>query len=416
MQHPNTGSGIDVFDPRVIAILPANPGVSFNYPTLDAASNNSVILEPDGYTKLHDNIGGAMPGNTNPFMAYFKDQPYRTWSSTGVTDETKRWQMNLAGFGGPLNFILVVDIATQFPDPPTPIEDNALEPVQIEATIGQGLSDIGGTADVTVTLLDWQGRSTVGGVLVEAPDLIDGVILLSYITEGPNPNEYVYRGSIENVKLAPAGEYKYLVSAWDQGTVIYTYNEFIVNVPEFSYDGSLIWAKRAKPGRGAADKGYGITTLSDNSTVVTGYFNRSATFGPDEPNETILTSAGNNEIFIARYNPDGTLAWAKRAGGEEYDRGRRITTLSDDTTVMTGYFQDSVTFGQGEPNETVLEAYGEDDIFIARYNTDGTLAWAKSAGGGSYDYGYAITTLSDDSIIVTGGFNVRQYLDQVSLT
>ncbi|MCX6645049.1 MAG: hypothetical protein NTY09_01620, partial [bacterium] len=144
----------------------------------------------------------------------------------------------------------------------------------------------------------------------------------------------------------------------------------------------------------------------DNSTVVTGYYTESATFGPGELNETVLTSAGGINIFNARYNPDGILAWAKCAGGASgYDMGFGITTLSDNTTIVTGAFIGSATFGLGEPNQTVLTSAGGGDIFIARYYPNGTLAWAKRAGGESaVEGGYGITTLSDDSTVGTGKF------------
>ncbi|MFH1514051.1 MAG: hypothetical protein ABIG42_01185, partial [bacterium] len=44
--HPFPGTLITGFDTRIIAQLPANPGVSFNYPTLDVTANNAVLLEP----------------------------------------------------------------------------------------------------------------------------------------------------------------------------------------------------------------------------------------------------------------------------------------------------------------------------------------------------------------------------------
>jgi len=174
-------------------------------------------------------------------------------------------------------------------------------------------------------------------------------------------------------------------------------------IARYNPDGTLAWAKRAG-GLEWGDWGRGTTTLSDNSTVVTGWFFLSATFGPGESNQTVLTSAGGSDIFIARYNPNGTLAWAKRAGGSEWDYGYGITTLSDNSTVVTGYFSDSATFGPSEPNQTVLTSAGWDDIFIARYNPYGTLSWAKHAGGSGWDKGYGITTLSDNSTVVTGEF------------
>ena len=178
---------------------------------------------------------------------------------------------------------------------------------------------------------------------------------------------------------------------------------FDVFIAQYNPDGTLAWAKRA--GGVGWDWGYRISTLSDNSTVVTGFFNQSATFGKDEANQTVLTSSGNEDIFIARYNPDGTLAWAKRAGGGYADYGEGITTLSDNSTVVTGFFGESATFGKGEINQTVLTSTGIVDIFIARFLPDGTLAWAKRAGGSKDDRGYGITTLSDNSTVVTGMFS-----------
>lgn len=170
----------------------------------------------------------------------------------------------------------------------------------------------------------------------------------------------------------------------------------------YNQNGALLWAKRA--GGSGGDFGQGISSLSDDSTVVTGYFLGTATFGEGDPNQTILTSAGGYDIFIARYNSDGALIWAKRAGGTSGDIGNGITTLSDNSVVVTGEFRDTATFGEGEVNETVLISAGNLDMFVARYNTNGTLLWAKHSGGSSREHGLAITTLSDNSTVVTGWF------------
>jgi hypothetical protein len=171
-------------------------------------------------------------------------------------------------------------------------------------------------------------------------------------------------------------------------------------IARYNSNGTLAWVKRVSYSSGAC-----VTALSDNSTVLTGHFDGSDTFGEDEPNETVLISAGSSDIFIARYNPDGTLAWAKRAGGLNGDGGNGITTLSDNSTIVTGSFSGSATFGLTEPNQTTLNSAGShSDIFIARYNSNGTLAWAKRAGGVGYQESYGITTLSDNSTVVTGFF------------
>jgi len=153
-------------------------------------------------------------------------------------------------------------------------------------------------------------------------------------------------------------------------------------VARYDSNGKFIWAKHA--GGTGWDRGWGITTLSDDSTVVAGRFFDTALFGPGEPNQTILTSSGDYDIFIARYNTDGTLAWAKRAGGIGEDSGYGVTSLSDNSIIMTGDFTGAAAFGAGESKETILTSNGESDIFIARYDPDGTLSWVKHAGGSGW--------------------------------
>ncbi|MCX6646221.1 MAG: hypothetical protein NTY09_07680, partial [bacterium] len=114
-------------------------------------------------------------------------------------------------------------------------------------------------------------------------------------------------------------------------------------------------------------------------------------FGKGEPNQTVLSSRGSVDIFVARYNPDGMLAWAKSAGWSGSDFVHEITALSDDSTIVAGRF--------------VASGTGEGDIFIARYDPDGTPIWAKGWGSSLLDEGCGITVLSDDSTVVTGYFD-----------
>ncbi|MCX7000821.1 MAG: hypothetical protein NT106_11095 [Candidatus Sumerlaeota bacterium] len=185
-------------------------------------------------------------------------------------------------------------------------------------------------------------------------------------------------------------------------------------IARYNADGTLAWAKRA--GGTDYDSGGSIAALPDGSSIVTGYFIGSATFGPGETYQTILSSSGNPDIFIAKYGSTGQLVWAKKAGGTDVDYGRGVAALAGGQSFITGTFRGSATFGAGEANETPLASSGQEDIFLAKYDVNGSLLWAKKAGGSDYDYAYSIAVLSDGSSFITGRFFGTASFGGINLT
>lgn len=167
----------------------------------------------------------------------------------------------------------------------------------------------------------------------------------------------------------------------------------------------LSWVKRA--GGGSADECYDATVLPDGSVVVVGYFGGSATFGLGEPGAVTLASAGGKDVFLARYGPDGSFAWAKRAGGPGNDWCWRVKAFPDGSVLASGGFEGTAQFGPGEPGgvSLVCASAGEPDAFFGRYASDGTLVWARRAGGTHRDYGGDVAVLSEDAILITGEFS-----------
>ena len=139
-------------------------------------------------------------------------------------------------------------------------------------------------------------------------------------------------------------------------------------VAKYEASGDLVWAKRA--GGTSTDEGHGIAVDGAGNSYVTGDFRDSATFGPGETNATTLTSAGGDDIFVAKYEASGDLVWAKRAGGTSTDEGHGIAVDGAGNSYVTGDFRDSATFGPGETNATTLTSAsaGSADIFVAKYS------------------------------------------------
>lgn len=94
------------------------------------------------------------------------------------------------------------------------------------------------------------------------------------------------------------------------------------------------------------------------------------------------------------------LQWAKKAGGTSSDQSQAVAIASDGSAYVTGCFQGTATFGVG----VSLTSAGGDDIFLAKYASNGTLSWAKKAGGTSYEQGNGVAVTSDGSAYVTGFF------------
>ena len=178
-------------------------------------------------------------------------------------------------------------------------------------------------------------------------------------------------------------------------------------VVKYDGNGDLVWAKQAGgTSFNIIDAGLGIAVDTSGNSYVTGFFDGSATFGAGEANETTLPGAGGVDIFVARYDGNGVLAWAKQSGGTNSDLSIGIAVDTSGNSYVTGGFSGSATFGAGEANETTLVVAGSLDIFVARYDGNGDLVWALQAGGTSGDIGRSIAVDTSGNSYVTGNFNV----------
>jgi hypothetical protein len=162
---------------------------------------------------------------------------------------------------------------------------------------------------------------------------------------------------------------------------------------------SIPWATQA--GGSSNESGKSVSMLPDGSSIVTGPFSGTATFG-----STTLTSVGTVDVFVAKVNPSGAWVWATRAGGDDfldYSRSFGVNALPDGSAIVTGSFDGTATFG----STPTLTSAGAQDVFVAKVSPSGAWVWATRAGGdpGDQGYGYGVSALPDGSAIVTGWFD-----------
>lgn len=179
-----------------------------------------------------------------------------------------------------------------------------------------------------------------------------------------------------------------------------------VFIAKYNRTGQLQWVKSA--GGSSYDYGQAIAVDAGGNVYITGLYYNTTTF-----ENTSFTSAGNSDLFIAKYNSEGILQWVRSEGGTNNDFGQSIAVDATGNVYITGYFQGTSTFGTTTVTSTPLPF---DDVFIAKYTTNGTLQWVKSAGGTSGDFGYDIAADSNGNVYVTGTYTETAFFDGTPLT
>lgn len=165
-------------------------------------------------------------------------------------------------------------------------------------------------------------------------------------------------------------------------------------VAKFDPSGNCLWAKTIG---GVADEfGSAIDVDNNGNVFVTGYFeSASVTVGSQT-----LTSYGDRDIFIVKLNTSGDFLWAKGAGGNYEDEAYGVSCDGSGNAYITGYYwSNSVNFGSSS-----ITSAGDVDAFLAKYNSDGTLGWAKTVGGDGDDRGTALVSDNDGNVFITGGY------------
>ena len=94
------------------------------------------------------------------------------------------------------------------------------------------------------------------------------------------------------------------------------------------------------------------------------------------------------------------VPWAAQAGGTGTDRAQEVSVLPDGSSIVTGGFQGTATFG----STTLTSSAGSRDVFVARVDPSGSFVWATKAGGSGIDSGESVSVLPDGSAIVSGSF------------
>jgi len=124
-------------------------------------------------------------------------------------------------------------------------------------------------------------------------------------------------------------------------------------------------------GRAVDDRATSITRLSGGGYAVAGW----------------TMASGFFDVLVMKLDNNGNLGWAERFGGSQDDYARCVIQTYDGNLVVSGTGQAS-----GADNQ----------FFVLKTDTLGSLIWARRFSGPGQDYGWKVSETRDSGLVMVG--------------
>lgn len=198
--------------------------------------------------------------------------------------------------------------------------------------------------------MEWVKRSMMGYVQDEDMSLSpDGFI---YIT-GPFTGDFVMFDTIQ-------------VNAYDNDGIF---------LAKYTPSGNIVYAMNIADFEGFEGSGCNICNDLDGNILISGHYAGSQFIA----NNDTLINHGYLNVFISKYESDGTPLWASVAG--QYNHGKCIDMTIDTSghVYITGYFEsDSVNGEIVNFGNSVSCFIRNVSNYVAKYSSNGSAKWAIS--------------------------------------
>ncbi|WOO42579.1 hypothetical protein [Rubellicoccus peritrichatus] len=155
----------------------------------------------------------------------------------------------------------------------------------------------------------------------------------------------------------------------------------------------------------------GVGVDNNNYRYIAGTFHGVLVLGDET-----LTSAGEEDIFIAKLNASGLVLWAKSYGGSDADVVDAMSVSSTGKFAIGGHFKSSDLDFTGS---SLPKAGTDEDVFVARITgSTGDTTWATAFDGSNRDdLVNAISIDTAGEVTVAGAFKSNSFqVGSTSLT
>jgi len=164
-----------------------------------------------------------------------------------------------------------------------------------------------------------------------------------------------------------------------------------LSVASYAQVPSWEWARSA--GGTKSEIGQSIAVDRSGNSYLTGVFDSpSITFG-----SYTLMNTGSSDIYVVKYDTYGNVLWAASAAGLDLDAPRSIAVDASGNAYITGnFYSPTLTFGSYTLTNSGVH------LFLAKFDSNGNVAWAKSAGGTAAEYATSVAVDSFGNPYLTG--------------
>ena len=170
---------------------------------------------------------------------------------------------------------------------------------------------------------------------------------------------------------------------------------FVIKLDSSGFD---VGAK--KYGGPNLDQSYDMTVDSAGAVILAGSFSGSADFGTLGS----FPSAGDDDAFVLKLNPDLSESWVRTFGDAMFQRAGTVVTSPKNDVFVMGDFTGTITLGDG----SMLTAPPTlRSVYLLSLNTDGAHRWAKSTGNAQSFFARQMMTVDpfSQSIVAVGFYD-----------
>ena len=217
-------------------------------------------------------------------------------------------------------------------------------------------------------------------------------------------------GSDQGYDISTDSSGNVYVTGWFSGTIqlggqtLTSFGSQDIFVACFNNTGTMNWLRQA--GGPSTDVSASIVTTPSGESYITGWFSGTCDF-----DDSLVVSHGNLDMFVAKYDANGTILWVRQGGGPLDDYGNRLALSLEGGVTLAGSFKDTL-----DADGLQLVSAGNRDALLCHYDSDGQIAWVHGVGGGGEDRAYGIIQSVDSSYLFTGMFTGNVTFGSVQLT